>query len=156
MEKGVAMNENSRFSHGIAFSLEAGLAALLLFSAMLAALQLSAVSVRPIHQIDSLAIYSEGIAQAGVKGGAFASVVSSPANDTFTKALFSSLPNSTCARAEIFHDGIEPNNLSFAYSPSDCTSPGMGSQSSHSAAFVARQNSSSSKLYFVRISAWAK
>ncbi|MFH0927524.1 MAG: hypothetical protein V1822_02995 [Candidatus Micrarchaeota archaeon] len=102
------------------FSIEALLAAVLLFGIFLLISDINGVPKTNSGTGKILATYSEGLANSLDSSGALDRFFRY-SDDSQIKNLIGYMPPSTCAKIEIYSDSPSIENLIYSYTPSECT-----------------------------------
>gem|GEM_PF-5725238 len=144
----------AREKHGIAFSVEAMLAAMVLFVMILFSASLSSSISKPFRGVDQVAYVADGIADAGAKGGAWLYAGQPSPDDSQARALVQMAPPSVCVKAEIFNGTVSQATLLWAYSSCNATEGFPKSVSQRP--FVRRANSTGMEFRVARVSAWPR
>lgn len=137
--------------HGIAFSIEAMLAAMMLFAMLVFSASLASSVAKPFQVVDQLSVAASGIAEAGAKNGAWLSAPPPSANDSAARALVGMLPPSICGSAEIYSGTVSPDALLWSYSQANCTFADDYPREISVRPVVKRYNSSYMELWIVRV-----
>ncbi len=137
---------------GVVLSVEALLAALLLFTALLMASGLAAMS-GDAH-LPLLRQYAHDLAAAGAQNGAWLGWAAS--NDTAARALMEGLPAAICAQAEVY--SVNPGNGTpvWSYTRSGCNQTIDTAWAQTWVAQVWRANSTNYSYEWVRVRTYAR
>lgn len=136
---------------GVIISVEAMLAALLLFGSFLIAASLATASDEQPSGLPLLRLYTLDVSRLGADSGAWGTVLSdSLADDSKISALASHLPPSVCLQLEIYHNTTRSSDLAYSYVNSSCNRTVDTPQYQWWRALVRRGNSSSNEFYWVK------
>ena len=143
-------------NRGIILTIESLLAALFLFGSLVIIANLSATaeSAKPTS-IYILRNYASDALEAGVHNGAWEEFLASK-QDGKIRGMIGGLPPAVCMQAEIYADGRNAQNLTYAYVPPNC-SKGIGSEEAQGWLAIANfTNSSNYTFWWVRTRAYAR
>lgn len=117
--RGLAPSAASHGPHrrGVVLSVEALLAALLLFTAMLLASTLASMAGQT--SLPLLRQYAQDTAAAGMRNGAWLGPAAS-SNDAAARALIDALPAGLCAQVESYAGGTGASSLGWSYVRGKC------------------------------------
>lgn len=108
---------------GVVLSVEALMAAMLLFSVLL----LLSIMTEPIRAPTNTMLedYAQSVLQIGAESNSWTSAVevslpSNARNDSSARALIESLPSSVCAQAEVYYGGNQLTDVNWSYVRSGC------------------------------------
>ncbi len=143
-----------RFVRGVVLSVEALLAALLLFGILL----LAGTLLQPIRPSPSpiLEDYAQDLLQAGAETGAWLGPAGNPANDSAARALVDGLPPALCAQAELYRNTTQAASLRWAYVRPGCGLAADTPVEQRWGPLVWRANGSYSIPYWVRVRAYPR
>jgi len=151
------MMEKSASHRGFGFSIEAMLAAFVLFAILMFSANFNVISSEPYGISDPLKTSSEDIAAIGVKSGAWSDAMGPfSKNDARARELFDTLPQGICARVEIYHDTMGISNLSYSYASANCSGRIDDRRAQSFRPFVVRTNSSVQAFYIAKVTAWPR
>lgn len=141
-------------ARGVVLSVEALLAALLLFGILL----LVGTLLQPINPPASplLEDYAQSLLQAGAETGAWLGPAGNPPDDSAARALIEALPPALCAQAELYENTTDPASLRWSYVRSGCGLAADTPVEQRWGPVVWRANSSYSVPYWVRVLAYPK
>jgi hypothetical protein len=134
---------------GIVLSVEALLAAILLFEILLLAQALLNQITPPYSS--QLEDYVQGLVEVGVHTGSWLGPLYEIANDTSAKNLIDSLPPALCAQAELYENATNLSSLRWSYVRSGCSIGPDSKIEQRWAPLVFRANSTNSTLYWARV-----
>jgi hypothetical protein len=145
---------NEHFARGVVLSVEALLAALLLFGILL----LAGTLLQPIRPPPSplLEDYAQDLLQAGAETGAWLGPAGNSPNDSAARALIEALPPALCAQAELYANNTSSASMRWAYVRSGCGLAADTPLEQRWGLVVWRANSSYSIPYWVRVRAYPK
>ncbi len=111
--------QNGRNKRGVVLSVEALLAAMLVFAFVMLSSTLTSAVREPY--ISPLGSYAQDILNAGARSGVWLAPLPPTLNDSTTRAFIESLPPSLCAQVEMRINDTTPQNLRYMYVRANCT-----------------------------------
>ncbi len=157
MEQGTDMDlqckKSSGCRRGVVLSIEALLAALLLFTALLLASALAGMS-GDIH-LPLLRQYAQDIASVGLQNGQWIRAAAG-ANDSSARNLIESLPAGLCVQVEVYANTPAPASLAWSYTRSRCAASVDTVFAQAWVGDVYRQNHTDYSYYLVRVRTYAR
>ena len=141
--------KNQNPPRGVVLSVEALLAALLLFSTLLLTSTLAGMS-GDIH-LPLLRQYAQDLATAGLQNGEWLGPISSTPNDSAARTLIENLPAGLCVQVDIFANNAAPSSLAWSYARSRCNTSVDTAYAQQLVGEVYRQNYTNYSFYLVRV-----
>ncbi len=138
---------------GVVLSVEALLAALLLFTALLLASTLAAMSGGA--SLPLLRQYAHDVAAAGVHNGAWLGPVAS-SNDAAARSLIDNLPAGLCVQAEVYAANAGTGTPIWSYARGGCNRTADTALAQAWAAQIYRGNSTNYSFEWVRVRAYPR
>ncbi|MFH1306845.1 MAG: hypothetical protein ABIH83_04305 [Candidatus Micrarchaeota archaeon] len=147
----------AKLKKGIIMSVEALLAALVLFGMFL--IMSTLISLQHDYQkyYPLLHSYSQDILLTGQKSGAFLQVIETE-NDSLIRNMADSLPPSVCAQIEIYGNvtgppygnATTPTNMYYSYTSQNCTADYLTPKAVSYRTFALHRNSTLNSYYWIK------
>ena len=145
---------HEHFRRGVVLSVEALLAALLLFGILL----LAGTLLQPIRPPPGTLLedYAQGLLQAGAETGAWLGPAAGTPNDSAARALVDGMPPALCAQVELYANTTSSASMRWSYVRPGCGLAADTPVEQRWGLVVWRANSSYSIPYWVRVRAYPK